>query len=220
MSRRSYIYWYPLLLALAWIAAWLVNLDLRSAWHWAVTTDAIYWIAMKFLIWLIPVCTLILVVERKNLVDFLELRRFWKGTAWALLAGLVVLAADFLIGAHSSVKHFALPEPNAVFLNGVVMAPITEEITFRGFFLERLQLNGMSFWIGNLLTSVVFVAMHIIGWSFQGRIGSPVHLVQMVAPVLFLSLLFGWLKQKTGSLNAPLVFHILNNFYGFALKSA
>jgi hypothetical protein len=39
MDRRSYIYWYPFRLALAWIGAWLVNLNLRSAWHWGVTAD-------------------------------------------------------------------------------------------------------------------------------------------------------------------------------------
>jgi hypothetical protein len=84
---------------------------------------------MKLLIWLTPVCALILIVERRNLVDFLELRRFRRGTAWGLLPALVVGAADFLLMAHPSGKHLA--------------APITEEITFRGFFLERLQLNGI-----------------------------------------------------------------------------
>jgi membrane protease YdiL (CAAX protease family) len=67
---------------------------------------------------------------------------------------------------------------------------------------------------------VFFIATHIVGWSFQGRIGSPVHLVQQAASLLFLSLLFGWPKQKTGSLYAPLAVHIMNNFYAFAIKSA
>jgi hypothetical protein len=95
LSWRSYIYWYPLLLVLAWIVAWLVNLDLRSAWHWGVTADTVYWIAMKFIVWLMPVGVLIVVVERKNLADFLTPRRFWKGTAWGLLAGVVIVASDF-----------------------------------------------------------------------------------------------------------------------------
>jgi len=64
----------------------------------------------------------------------------------------------FLLVAQPSGKHLALPEPTAAFLNGVVMAPITEEITFRDFYLERLQLNWISFWRCNLLTSAVFVA--------------------------------------------------------------
>jgi membrane protease YdiL (CAAX protease family) len=220
LNRRSYIYWYPLLLVFAWIGAWLLNLGVRSAFHWDVTADTVYWIAMKLLIWLMPVCALILVVEGKKLVDFLELRRFWRGTAWGLLAGLVVVTADFLLVAHPSRRHLTVPEPGAAFLNGVVMAPITEEITFRGFFLERLQLNGISFWRCNLVTSAVFIAMHMVGWTFQGRIGSPVHLVQTVAPLLLLSLFFGWLKQKTGSLYAPLAIHVLNNVYQFALRSA
>jgi len=66
LSRRSYIYWYPLLLVLAWIVAWLVSLDLRSAWHWGVTADTVYWIAMKFIVWLMPVGVLIVVVEKKT----------------------------------------------------------------------------------------------------------------------------------------------------------
>jgi membrane protease YdiL (CAAX protease family) len=62
--------------------------------------------------------------------------------------------------------------------------------------------------------------MHMVGWSFQGKLGSLFQLVPAVTPLLLLSLLFGWLKQRTRSLYAPLAIHIFNNFYQFALKSA
>jgi hypothetical protein len=87
LSRRSYIYWYPLLLVLAWIVAWLVNLDLRSAWHWGVTADTVYWIAMKFIVWLMPVGVLIVVVEKKprGFSDASPLLERHRGACWLVL---------------------------------------------------------------------------------------------------------------------------------------
>jgi|HubBroStandDraft_5_1064220.scaffolds.fasta_scaffold479199_2 hypothetical protein len=61
--------------------------------------------------------------------------------------------------------------------------------------------------------------LHVVGWTFQGRIGLLNHLAQTAAPLLLLSLQFGSPMRKTGSLYAPLVVDILNNFYQFALKS-
>jgi len=65
----------------------------------------------------------------------------------------------------------------------------------------------------NALTTVVFVAMHLPGWYFQGRATSLVGLAQRVAPLAALSLLFGWTKNRSRSLYSAIVLHVINNFY-------
>jgi membrane protease YdiL (CAAX protease family) len=47
-----------------------------------------------------------------------------------------------------------------------------EEIPFRGFILQQFA-ERMNFWLANLLTSVVFLGMHLPGWlSLQVNAGS------------------------------------------------
>src|ERR1700684_844408 len=114
MQRRAYIYWYPLLHALAWIAAWIV------ARHWDLTADTAYWIGLKFLIWLLPVFALIRVVEHAGLADFLEFRDFGKGLLWGTATAVVLLSADYLLVASRAGKHLGWPILNAVFVNAVI----------------------------------------------------------------------------------------------------
>jgi membrane protease YdiL (CAAX protease family) len=83
----------------------------------------------------------------------------------------------------------------------------------RGFLLKRIELNGHSFWRANALTTVVFVAMHLPGWYFQGRATTIVGFAQQVPPLAALSLLFGWTKRRSGSLYGAIVLHAINNFY-------
>jgi len=217
-SRRSYIYWYCLLLPLAWIAAWRAHDNLDSGRQWTIASDTAYWIAMKFLVWLIPVFAVILGVEHQTLGGFLELRNCRFAATWGVPLGLVLLAADYRFVAGPAGRHLGIPEFGAAFLNGVLVSPIAEEITFRGFCLERLRLNGMPFWTSNVLTSVVFISLHIVGWFFQSKIGALARIVRPLSSLLFLSLLFGWMKRKTGSLYAPILLHLLNNLYSAALQ--
>jgi len=60
---------------------------------------------------------------------------------------------------------------------------------------------------------LVFVALHLPGWYFQGRLRSPLSMIQTAVFLWLLALLLGWLKKTSGSLYAPMVMHILNNVY-------
>ena len=63
---------------------------------------------------------------------------------------------------------------------------------------------------------IVFVALHIPGWYFQGRLRAPLSLIQPAVFLWLLALLLGWLKKTSGSLYAPMMVHILNNVYSSA----
>ena len=210
---RRYVAVYPAALFVAWVAAWFVNLAVRSRTGWDTHTDTIYWISMKVIVWILPAVLAIRLLERAPVGEFMELRRPGLGLLWGLGVGAVLVAVNDLGKALPSHTALHTPQLNLVFVNAVVVAPLVEEMTLRGFFLKRLELNGQSFWRANALTTVVFVAMHLPGWYFQGRTTTLIGFAQRAAPLAGLSLLFGWTKKRSGSLYGAIVLHAINNLY-------
>jgi hypothetical protein len=80
---------------------------------------------------------------------------------------------------------------------GVVVAPLAEETFFRGFALGGLASRGLQN-RGLLFTSLLFAAIHF----------NPLFFGQLLAAGLIL----GALYLRTGSLVAPIVAHMTNNF--------
>lgn len=92
-----------------------------------------------------------------------------------------------------------------VFLLPVLVYPVLEEIVFRGLLQELVQehvsnklLGPLS--IANLLTSVVFSGLHFV-----------YHPPLWAALVFFPSLVFGFFKDRTHGLVAPIVLHVFYN---------
>ena len=81
-----------------------------------------------------------------------------------------------------------------------VVAPIAEELVFRGVLLPGLA-RRMRPALALIATSVVFALFHV-----------PSHGVGAVMPGL-LGLVFGWARLRTGGLTAPIVLHAANNLF-------
>jgi membrane protease YdiL (CAAX protease family) len=91
------------------------------------------------------------------------------------------------------------------FLLPVVIYPIIEEIVFRGLVQEVLHEYLGSNWPGplsvaNLLTSCLFTGLHFI-----------YHPPLWAALVFFPSLVFGYFKERTATLTAPIILHAFYN---------
>lgn len=84
----------------------------------------------------------------------------------------------------------------------VILAPIIEEIFFRGYILNLLA-NRLGNSAGNILTALIFAGIHLEPQSFFG-----LFLLGLVMNELFL---------RTKSLYATILFHIINN--AFALMA-
>ena len=90
----------------------------------------------------------------------------------------------------------------------LVLIALPEEFFYRGYLQHRLQhffRRKLILWGGDigpavLVTSAIFALGHFL------TIPSPYRLA-----VFFPSLLFGWLKDKTGSIWIPTIFHLLSN---------
>ena len=142
-SRTHVIVW-PGLLFGSWILAWLLCLFLRGRYHWSPSTDTIYWIAMKAILWVLPALLAIRLFEHADVIEFLELSasRLRPGLIWGLAVGAALVVITYLgkhlpAGAHPREVTFSL-----VFVNAVIVAPLVEEIAMRGFFLKALEGTG------------------------------------------------------------------------------
>ena len=92
----------------------------------------------------------------------------------------------------------------AMWIAVVIMAPIVEEITFRGFMYSRLK-SGMAKWIATLVVSLVFGMVHgTIIWA-------------MYTFVFSLCLIF--ILERTKSLWGCIAFHMAFNLVGATMSA-
>lgn len=84
-------------------------------------------------------------------------------------------------------------------LYSVLIAPIAEELTFRGVTM-RYAKKAMPFWVANIFQALLFGIFHM-------------NVIQGVY-AFFIALFLGYVYEKSQSLWAPILFHILFNMWG------
>ena len=96
------------------------------------------------------------------------------------------------------------------FITLVIMAPLAEEILFRGYFLGRLS-EKTGKWVAVLITALVFGLMHLPAFSETGVV-----LQWSAASDTFaMGLVVGALRNLSGSIWAGVVLHALKNGVAF-----
>lgn len=96
-------------------------------------------------------------------------------------------------------------DPVVMFITAVVMAPIFEEIIFRGIMQKGLINKGIEPWKAILFSSVVFGLVHANPWQFVGAV--------------LLGCVLGLVYYKTKSLLLPMLLHAFNNLCSSILIS-
>ncbi|MCP4118387.1 MAG: CPBP family intramembrane metalloprotease [Desulfobacteraceae bacterium] len=133
------------------------------------------------------------------------------GIIWSALFGLTVAAAGFvflwnninplsLIASHIPFKGYELV---LFFITGGLIAPIAEEIIFRGILYSFLRQFGCPMAV--ILSTVIFAGFHVNG--------SGIPLFQIVGGVVF-ALAF----ERSQSLAAPIIIHSLGNLAIFTIS--
>ena len=133
-------------------------------------------------------------------------RPLWKDPLFrvAIAAGPVCWMGLFFILQPSIRWDWPLLAP-LLFLLPVLVYPVLEEIVFRGLiqelvhdYVSKAGLGPVS--VANLITSFLFTGMHFIN-----------HSPLWAALVFFPSLVFGYFKERTGGLVAPILLHVFYN---------
>ncbi len=97
-----------------------------------------------------------------------------------------------------------------VFLSLVVLPPIAEEILCRGYLYTGLR-SRLPVWAAGVIASALFAAAHLQAWT-----GKPLLWIAAV-DTFTLSLVLVYLREKTGSLSAPIILHMLKNTIAFVM---
>ncbi|WP_073296763.1 CPBP family intramembrane glutamic endopeptidase [Chryseobacterium polytrichastri] len=88
-------------------------------------------------------------------------------------------------------------EPITMIITAVIMAPIFEEIIFRGIIQKGLMNKGVKPWKAILFSSIIFGLVHANPWQFVGAV--------------LLGCVLGLVYYKTKSLLLPMLLHGFNN---------
>lgn len=87
----------------------------------------------------------------------------------------------------------------------VVLAPLSEEILFRGFLFGGLR-KSLPFWVAALIPSVIFGSLHLVGATN----------VAVALQLAVLGVIFCFLYERTNSIWPAIGLHGLNNALAFA----
>jgi membrane protease YdiL (CAAX protease family) len=87
-----------------------------------------------------------------------------------------------------------------VFLSGVIIAPIAEEIVFRGYLYKAFR-DRFKPSYAIVLSAALFSAIHLE--------------LLAAAPLFVIGVVLAYVYEKTGNLMAPITLHVLNNAVAF-----
>lgn len=91
----------------------------------------------------------------------------------------------------------------AAFVMVCILAPILEELIFRGLILRGMLQNGINPWFSIIFTALLFGAAHMNPWQFAGA--------------GFLGAVFGFIYWRTQSLILCIFLHFLNNLIAYII---
>ncbi len=120
---------------------------------------------------------------------------------WVILSlGIIAVARQHFIGVDSWSRYLYI----------ITLTPFFEEAMFRGFIVSGMLSLKVDGKIVNVLTTLLFLAVHIIGWAFQGVLIANLGSTAWLSIVLF-SLVAGFIRIHSGSLRSSILLHMGNN---------
>ncbi|HYW73205.1 MAG TPA: type II CAAX endopeptidase family protein [Pyrinomonadaceae bacterium] len=186
------------------IYPWMKSLGERSLLY------ALINVSLRLLVWVLPVFLYLKYIDGVNPIDYLKLSQNWK-------RGLIVGLALSLLNLLGSMIRFGWPQltPHTLTWNSVISTSILigfiEEIPYRGFMLQKFT-EYWGFWIAALLSSLLFLSMHLPGWI-------SLHLFRFgnAITVFAFGLVMAIVLRYTKSLWAPIITHSTNDFIALVL---
>lgn len=88
----------------------------------------------------------------------------------------------------------------------VLLAPVAEELLFRGIFLNLLEKWIGKFTVAAAIQAAIFVALH--NFTYTGSVASNIGVAQSFVDAM----LFAYARRHTGSILTPVIMHASGNF--------
>ena len=117
---------------------------------------------------------------------------------------MFIEAPKYVIDLNGVLKPESLSGYLLLFIAVVIIAPLGEELLFRGFFQKVLEDNWKDITRSVLVTALIFSFIHMNPFWF--------------AQIYILGILLGFLAWKTNSIIPPLILHSLNNLIALVLS--
>lgn len=191
--------------ALLWGAheRWLAQLS--PGW------ELLFWTLAKLLVWFGPALLWLRSLGVPALEGLGITRPTRAGVGWGLFYSALWLAlcegqvwagtprptTDTLTLAHGS---------------AVLVAPLLEELLFRGFLRGRLRALGLGAWATVLLCAALFALLHLPGWIATGRYAG-LEVLRELGGLTLTGLCFGLVRERGGVICAAVPLHFVNNLW-------
>jgi len=167
--------------------------------------------AVKLVLWTMPA---IVFVRHYSSDMFLTLREMltarFKPLPYLLLSsGVLVysLATSIFINGKITLN---LPNPLSPLIGTVLLVGITEEVLFRGFFMNAL-LRKTKAAFAVIISSLLFLVIHFPWWIYNGKFSDPLSALVDCVAVFALGLIFGWTFLKSRNIFVSIFVHMLWN---------
>ena len=167
-------------------------------------------LSFRFLFWIAPVLLYLRYVDRVDPLAYLKLT----GNVRRGVVVAIVLTAVNVIGTYARFgpPHLSMARVNWNSMLGTsFFIGFIEEIPYRGFMLQKFA-ERMNFWLATLITSLLFVGIHLPGWIALHtlRLGSAVSIF-IFGVVMAIAL------KYSRSLWAPIITHSANDCLSFVI---
>lgn len=199
---------YYLFVIAAWVGAWYLH-DLTAIRDLSSRGQVGYWTLAKVVVWIAPILLIVTRLLKQSATAYLGLVRFQSGVRVGLAVSGTFVALAALLDLFT--RSYAVPDPTWGTLSALTVAPMFEEIMFRGFALKTLEEAGYRFWPANVIAAFLFLGLHLPGWQFMGGLGAS-SLINGVS-VVIIGLVAGFAKHRAQSTWASVTVHFVNNVY-------
>ena len=166
---------------------------------------------IKLITWTMPA---VFLVRHYSSDMFLTLREMLssrvKPMPYVLLSiGTLAYCLVSSIVVHGNVT-LIRPDPLSHLIGTVLLVGITEEVLFRGFFLNAL-LKKTRIVYAHGISSLMFVAIHLPWWIYSGSVSDLSSALFACASIFILGFIFGWVFMKSRNIFIPIFLHMLWN---------
>jgi len=167
-------------------------------------------LSFRFLFWIAPVLMYLRYVDRVDPFEYLKLtRNVRRGVLVA-----IGLTAINVVGTYARFgpPHLSLHRVTWNSILGTSFAVgFIEEIPYRGFMLQKLN-ERMNFWLANVVSSLLFLSIHLPGWIalHTWNAGAAVS-------IFVLGFIFAVAVKYSGSLWSSILAHSANDCLSFVI---